>query len=83
MVIKINNYASDCNCNTEASGNYKISPCELFSVAGSISLLLYNNLTFSEIETLNNLIDLISANLSAMITQCEINAGEQIQEPLS
>lgn len=51
------------------------SPMQLFTVATAFSAFLAANLTFTEIQTLSNLLFLIQNNLTAFITQKEICEG--------
>lgn len=56
-------------------------PVELFSTAAAISILLYKQLSACQIDTVINLLTLITANLSAFATQQDINKGEDPVPP--
>lgn len=51
------------------------SPEQIFVVGMAFSAFLAKNLTFTELQTLSNLLALIQNNLNAVITQKEICDG--------
>lgn len=58
-----------------------LPPCELFSTAASIALLLYKEMNKCQLETMVNLLTLLVANLAALVTQIDINQGQEINPP--
>lgn len=58
-------------------------PMDVFAIASSISLLLYKELNICQLSTLINLITLILSNLSAFVSQAQINEGVEVQPPLA
>lgn len=54
-----------------------LSPCDVFSIAGAIALMLYREFSLCQLYVIINLMGLIVGNLNAIITQMEINRGEQ------
>lgn len=54
-------------------------PEEIFAAASALSGLIAARCTQEEINTVINLLSLITANLSAIVTQQEICAGNIIQ----
>lgn len=56
-----------------------LPPQTVFSAAASISAMLAAHLSQAELNTVINLLTLITANLSAIVTQEEICAGNIVQ----
>lgn len=69
--------------NTRSSNGGIARPCPspetVFATASAVSALLASKLTTEEMNTVINLLSLITANLSAVVTQQEICAGTVIQ----
>lgn len=59
-----------------------LSPCDLYSIAGAISLLLYKEFNKCQLETILNLTQLIVANLDAIVAQIDINEGIDVSPNL-
>lgn len=55
------------------------TPEELFLTASSLSALLVSSLSKEQLQTVLNLLTLVSANLSAIIEQQEICAGTFVE----
>ena len=55
------------------------SPAEIFTTASALSAFLAANLDQREINTVINLLSLVTANLSAVVTQQEICEGDVVQ----
>ena len=55
------------------------TPEELFLTASSLSALLASSLSKEQLQTVLNLLTLVSANLSAIIEQQEICAGTFVE----
>lgn len=78
------NSLSDRNGKRDKSDAYKNkkrcpSPAEIFTAASALSAFLAANLDQREINTVINLLSLVTANLSAVVTQQEICEGEVVQ----
>lgn len=58
-----------------------MDPCDLYSIAGAIALLLYNELNLCQLKTMVNLFALIEYNLAAIVTQILINKGTPVNPP--
>lgn len=58
---------------------YCPSPAEIFTAASALSAFLAANLDQREINTVINLLSLVTANLSAVVTQQEICEGDIVQ----
>lgn len=58
---------------------YCPSPAEIFTAASALSAFLASNLDQREINTVINLLSLVTANLSAVVTQQEICEGDIVQ----
>lgn len=69
--------SGSANRNGAASHNCHMAPCDVFSIAGAIALMLYREFTLCQLYVIINLIGLLVANLNAIITQMEINRGDQ------
>lgn len=55
-----------------------MAPCDVYSIAGAIALLLYQELNRCELLTMLNLVTLIESNLTALIAQIDINQGQSL-----
>lgn len=66
---------SDMHKNTK----YCPSPAEIFTAASALSALLVSHLDQRQINTVINLLSLVTANLSAVVTQQDICEGDIIQ----
>ncbi|MEG0895556.1 MAG: hypothetical protein RSE93_07545 [Oscillospiraceae bacterium] len=72
-------YSEKCGfCMPDKEQQCCYNPADLLVIASAISLLLYNNFSFCQLETLANLFQLINYDLSALIAQIEINSGEDV-----
>lgn len=74
------NKTIDCKaafCNAPCCAN----PSDIFTISTAVSYLLYQKLNTCQLNTIINLITLISANLSSFVTQIEINEGVNVQPP--
>ena len=56
-----------------------LPPQTVFAAAASVSAMLAAHLSQAELNTVINLLTLITANLSAIVTQEEICAGNIVQ----
>ncbi|MEG1027868.1 MAG: hypothetical protein RSE07_04180, partial [Oscillospiraceae bacterium] len=66
-------YSEKCGfCMPDKEQQCCYNPADLLVIASAISLLLYNNFSFCQLETLANLFQLINYDLSALIAQIEI-----------
>ena len=78
------NSLSDRNGKSDKSDAHKNkkccpSPAEIFTTASALSAFLAANLDQREINTVINLLSLVTANLSAVVTQQEICEGDVVQ----
>lgn len=64
---------------THKNKKYCPSPAEIFTAASALSAFLAANLDQREINTVINLLSLVTANLSAVVTQQEICEGDIVQ----
>lgn len=55
------------------------SPTQVFAAASALSAFLIANLDQRELNTVINLLSLVTANLSAVVTQQDICEGDVIQ----
>ena len=55
------------------------SPEQVFAAASALSAFLAANMDQREINTMVNFLSLVTANLSAVVTQQEICAGDLVQ----
>lgn len=67
---------------TPAAMSQCTSPQDLFAVATALTMLFAKELNKIQLATLINLVALILAGLSAIVTQQQICAGEEIQAPI-
>jgi len=58
-----------------------VNPIDIFTIASALSLLFYKELNLCQLNTLLNLLTLVSANLDAYLSQVEINKGNIVQPP--
>lgn len=74
--------SSNCDTNSSTDDSKTIQNCTspetVFAIATSFSYFLAQNFNQIELETLINIMGLITSNLSAIITQIEICEGESV-----
>ncbi|MEG2813136.1 MAG: hypothetical protein RSA79_00905 [Oscillospiraceae bacterium] len=58
-----------------------VNPSDIFTIAAAFSLLLYKEYNVCQLNTIINLLTLITANLTSFVDQIEINQGEEVQPP--
>ncbi|MEG0692898.1 MAG: hypothetical protein RR444_07430 [Oscillospiraceae bacterium] len=80
--VATNNGAAENIAKKAISAARCTSPADLFSIATAITILFARELNKKQLETLINLVALILAGLSAIVTQQQICLGEEIQPPI-
>lgn len=78
-----NGESSRIAANATNGNNLKCSsPAEIFSIATALTLLFSSELNEKQLNTLINLFGLLQAGLSAVVTQMQICAGEEVEPPI-